>query len=287
MNRMLAVFQCLQVFWLALFIGVVVLMVCSVIGVWRDVSSHIRRADEWRAQQQQQQQQQHLRVVENAQSFGTALAAATAAKIGTELLAATPAVPPSTSSLVTASSHSGQKVYVETLLSAHRPVTSDVRGNLGEPSVVTDESVADWLKDRWQSARNMRGEPIPGEHYLEIDLGESSSTFTKVLLDWEDAYCDSYSIFAHNGEGHQPGSLAGFRDWKKIASGKDAQITRPSKQHIIHELSIPQPSPAHSRKKKRQYRYVRLVMHAPSTQWAPSLWRFQVYGWLEQGRGAV
>lgn len=36
------------------------------------------------------------------------------------------------------------------LLSLGKRVISDVRGNLGDPSVVTNEKVDDWLKDRWQ-----------------------------------------------------------------------------------------------------------------------------------------
>lgn len=36
------------------------------------------------------------------------------------------------------------------LVSLGKPVASDVRGNLGPPSVVTNEKVADWLADRWQ-----------------------------------------------------------------------------------------------------------------------------------------
>ena len=36
------------------------------------------------------------------------------------------------------------------LLSLNRSVFADVRGNLGPPSVVTQESVSNWLTDRWQ-----------------------------------------------------------------------------------------------------------------------------------------
>lgn len=36
------------------------------------------------------------------------------------------------------------------LLSSNRSVTSDVQGNLGAPSVITSESMSNWLTDRWQ-----------------------------------------------------------------------------------------------------------------------------------------
>lgn len=39
------------------------------------------------------------------------------------------------------------------LLSLNKSVRSDVRGNLGHPSVITQESVANWLTDRWQGAQ--------------------------------------------------------------------------------------------------------------------------------------
>ena len=36
------------------------------------------------------------------------------------------------------------------LISENKPVTSDVRGNLGEASCITSEVIIDWLTDRWQ-----------------------------------------------------------------------------------------------------------------------------------------
>lgn len=36
------------------------------------------------------------------------------------------------------------------LVSLLKPATSDVRGNLGPASTVTNETVSDWLVDRWQ-----------------------------------------------------------------------------------------------------------------------------------------
>jgi hypothetical protein len=46
---------------------------------------------------------------------------------------------------------SSRVLLTTTLLSLGKPVTSDVRGNLGPPSVVTSESMEDWLGDRWQA----------------------------------------------------------------------------------------------------------------------------------------
>lgn len=39
----------------------------------------------------------------------------------------------------------------------------------------------------------MQGEPIAGEHFLEIDLG-SVFEVEKFLIDWEQAYSDQWTI---------------------------------------------------------------------------------------------
>ena len=80
------------------------------------------------------------------------------------------------------------------LLSVGRPVTADVAGNLGPPSVVTDaRAPLDWLRDRWQAAANMQGVPIPGEHWIEVDLGRRC-TVSRVLLDWEAAWSSHWVL---------------------------------------------------------------------------------------------
>lgn len=41
--------------------------------------------------------------------------------------------------------------YIESaLISSLKPVTSDVRGNLGPAGTITNERMEDWLTDRWQ-----------------------------------------------------------------------------------------------------------------------------------------
>jgi hypothetical protein len=60
-----------------------------------------------------------------------------------------------------------------TLLSAGAAVTTDTRGNLGPPEVMTQAVPGtDWIKDRWQAASDMGGTAIPGEHWVVIDLGK-------------------------------------------------------------------------------------------------------------------
>lgn len=43
----------------------------------------------------------------------------------------------------------------------------------------------------------MQGEPIPGEHWLEVDL-EGKYYVTKIVIDWEQAYSNNWSIMVSN-----------------------------------------------------------------------------------------
>jgi len=70
----------------------------------------------------------------------------------------------------------------ETLLSTGCPATASVHGNLGPPSVVTSHVSTDWLKDRWQAAKDMSGTPIPGPHWLAVDLKQAVRVWT--MLNW-------------------------------------------------------------------------------------------------------
>jgi hypothetical protein len=149
-----------------------------------------------------------------------------------------------------------------TLLSEGRPVQASARGNLGPPGVVTSEAVGDWLADRWQAAANMQGEPLPGEHWLEVDLGAPHS-LARVLIDFEKAFAVSYTVQSRLTQGE------GGEAWGTVAEGSAAAQTEASEMHIIHEL------PA---RPGAVGRFVRLLIHQPATRWGTSVWRFHVYG---------
>jgi len=166
------------------------------------------------------------------------------------------------------------------VLSAGRPVSSDVHGNLGPASVVTSESVADWLADRWQSASDMSGTPIPGEHWLEVDLG-APAQLTGALLDWETAYATRWTLMARLNEADP---------WRAVATGAEAAETRRAEQHVVQELSIAEAgtggagAATGASAAALAARFVRLVIHEPATRWGASLWRLQVKG---RWRGAA
>ena len=150
---------------------------------------------------------------------------------------------------------------IEHLLSAEAThVSSDVRGNLGPASVVINENMSDWLKDRWQAASNMKGTPIFGEHYLLLTL-RSHAIVTRCLIDWETAYSDHYSISGGNS------STGPFHT---LAESADRVVISTMHQHIVHALKV---------KSNIPIQFIRLTIKRPSTEWGVSIWRFQVYGY--------
>jgi hypothetical protein len=246
---MLKVFHALSCFWVGLFSLVAVCCLLWVVGLVRSAGP----SDAVRLQQSLENEQ-YLRMRAAETNALLAQMSMPSAKVEGVEVEDEKQEPGATST----------KVRVETLLSGHRPVISDVRGNLGPPSVVTNKEDEDWLKDRWQSALDMTGSPIPGSHFLEVDLGRES-LMTKIVLDWESAYCEHYSLIAHNG-------ISKSSNMHRLAVGEDASKSYPKDKHIVHEFRF---SPTND---PGRFRYVRLVMHKPSTKWAPSLWHFEVYG---------
>ena len=46
------------------------------------------------------------------------------------------------------------------------------------------------------AASNMGGRPIPGPHWVEVDLGRLCF-IGKIIIDWEDGYSDSWTLEVH------------------------------------------------------------------------------------------
>lgn len=130
----------------------------------------------------------------------------------------------------------------------------------------------------------MNGEPIPGPHWIEMDL-QDTYWLRRFVIDWETAYSKFWTI-----EVKQKAE----EDWQVICSGTDAVLREKRKQHIIQEVQLAgrheiivneeygikvtedrNALPALS----RPVRFVRLHISMPSTQWGSSIWRFQVWGY--------
>ena len=150
----------------------------------------------------------------------------------------------------------GTQQSASALLSLARPATGSVRGNLGPPSVVTSEVMDNWLQDRWQAASDMNGTPIPGEHWIVVDL-QRPCLVSSLLLDWEVAFCNRFSILTDGKD----------KEW---VESKFTKTERKSDKHVIHLVKLTKPV---------QATRVKLLMTGRATQWGISLWRMQILGW--------
>ena len=111
-------------------------------------------------------------------------------------------------------------------------VTADVKGNLGPPSVIVDEKMDDWLKDRWQAAKDMAGRPIPGPHWLNLKLANPRQV-VRVIIDFETAYAKDYVLYA--SESANSVYSRADKSWFILARGKHAKTTE-AKQHGKNSL---------------------------------------------------
>lgn len=163
-------------------------------------------------------------------------------------------------------------VVVEKLLTEGAHATASVRGNLGPPSVVLDPCTADWLTDRWQAAKNMRGDAIPGRHWLELALKAAALNITKIVIDYEIAYSDDYEVevFCDNGSG-----------WVVIYKSKSRVLQRTvqkSEKHIVHTIQIDNPTYPCG-ESTLSISKIKLNIKNPADRWGTSVWRFFVWGY--------
>ena len=190
--------------------------------------------------------------------------------------------------------HSGKEIKNPTIsLLSRNPlvkVTSNVRGNLGPASVITqDPPGKDWIKDRWQAAGDMHGTALPGQHWVMLDFGEGAPIHvTKILIDWEAAFAKNYRIegMTMKGENNQSGS---DDSWCQLYDGnnKSHDLRRTVKEHgqspgvkfktplhIVHTIHLedaPMDCP--------HLRYLRVFINKPARGWGVSIWELDVYGW--------
>ena len=134
------------------------------------------------------------------------------------------------------------------LLSKGAPVETDVRGNLGPGSVITQDPPGDdWIKDRWQAASDMGGTAIPGSHWITLDMSHNVVA-GRVVLDWEAAYAKDYRIevaatkkdadadkwtLLHDNANE-------LNDWrrKESTSGQSPGVTYTMPLHVVHAIDL-------------------------------------------------
>lgn len=152
------------------------------------------------------------------------------------------------------------------LISSGCKATADTRGNLGPASVVTSSKNDDWLKDRHQFASDMNGTPIPGKHWIQIDLLADAlmpADLTAARVDWETAHAEAY-FFECAPSPHGP--------YVKRAEESRARVIPSPKGHIIDDVRFRSVEP------KSGCRYVRLLIEKPATHWGASVYELKIYG---------
>jgi hypothetical protein len=141
----------------------------------------------------------------------------------------------------------------------------------------------------------MQGEAIHGEHFLEIDLGSSEYIVRKIVIDWEKAFSNMWTVQIKADD--SPDS-----PWTNIATSGQAMISLKNDKHIIHDLLFEKPSTVEESGEARAdvdlvakpgqtvismpaevrlsgVRLVKLLIHRPAFHWGSSVWRFQVWGY--------
>jgi hypothetical protein len=139
--------------------------------------------------------------------------------------------------------------------------------------------VDDWLQHRWQAASDMGGTPVPGAHWLQLDLPRMSAQLSRVFIDYEVALSMDYYVSVW---------CVASQSWAVVfdtAVASDKRLmhrthTTRSKQHIIHDIRL---------EKKGQaatitcglFDKIRLDIRRPATRFGTSVWRFEAYGFVE------
>lgn len=147
--------------------------------------------------------------------------------------------------------------------------TSDVRGNLGPVSVVTQQDPGiDWIKDRWQAASNMHGTAIKGTHWVQLDFG-TEILVDKIVLDWEAAYSDKYRLEGSLGDpatdaadvwllfDGTDASQEGLRS--TVESGQSPGVKIKTPLHVVHTIS--------PIREKKPLRYLRVFILNSAMGW--------------------
>ena len=157
--------------------------------------------------------------------------------------------------------------------------TADVAGNLGDASVVLSTDRSDWLKDRWQSAKDMSGRSIPGPHWLAITWppGHRITSVERIIVNYEIASCDDYSFSLVAARGEAGGAEL-IHDSQVPAHSANTVITKDgANKRVVHDMKVENKAAAGV-----NYDMIRLDMWRPATEWGTSVWSIEVFGLVEE-----
>ena len=113
----------------------------------------------------------------------------------------------------------------------------------------------------------MQGTPIPGQHWVKIDLGRPAEV-ARVELDFETAFAKGYKIELSGSTADAGG------DWATVYTTQEGSGKPSAKQHVVHNADLlggrPPPAPTG--------RWIRVTLTELGTAWGVSLWEVRVYG---------
>ena len=141
--------------------------------------------------------------------------------------------------------------------------TASVRGNLGPASVIVSSSTKDWLRDRWQAAKDMTGAPIPGPHFVLLSAVTSFTVISRVTIDWETASASNIQISAILSGGSS----------KVIYKYGDKRERSKKPKHVIDSFPIDFKSPD-----MEKIVQIRIDIVSPETIWGSSIWYVEIWG---------
>ena len=163
-------------------------------------------------------------------------------------------------------------------------ISTDVRGNLGPPQVMIQNPPGkDWIHDRWQAASNMHGKAIPGQHWVMLEFDEPV-VVSKIVLDWEAAYSDTYvikgsleEISKENLTGGQVYTLFDSRvstEGRQVEEhGQSPGVKKKTPLHVVHTIN--------EMNHNWPIKYLRIGILNSAMGWGVSLWQVDVYGLFE------
>jgi len=173
------------------------------------------------------------------------------------------------SDVITSSIGDKTETYdVSASLSSHpisfAKATASTLGNLGPPSVILSSSTNDWIKDRWQAAKDMNGTPIPGSHFVQLYTNPSQgfTVISRVIIDWETASASNIRISAIGGSSST-----------LIYKFGDKRERSKSNKHVIDSIPIDFKS-----SEVGNIEQIRIDILSPETSWGSSIWHVEVLG---------
>ena len=162
-------------------------------------------------------------------------------------------------------------------------VKSSVKGNLSPANIVLNGKSNNWLKDRWQAAKNMQGVPIPGKHFIQFIFKNNIDMIKQITLDYETAYSSKYVLTVYNDQ-HPTNNIVTLYSYK--VKPIENNICQPSpadkskNKHVIYILNCNTNNDMFKDENGNVIENINTfkIEMEHSTNWGVSLWNVDIIG---------